>query len=137
MAATIFKRMIEEDRTLRDHVSVDSAGTSAVTGSQATCEARTVMKERGLSLEDHRSKPISSELVQNSDLILAMTNRHRYQLLRHFSRAKGKIHLLSEFVGEAGEVLDPINRGIEVYRSTADQIERYLLRLKDKLGQFG
>jgi len=133
MATAIFRKIIEQEQALRGRVLMDSAGTSAAVGSSATYEANVVMREYGLSLEGHQSKLVSKELVDRADLILVMESKHKNKMLQNFGEAEGKIHLLSEFVGEKGEIIDPIWKGVDVYRSTARQIELYLLKLKDNL----
>ena len=85
-----------------------------------------------MSLEDHKYKPVSKELIDKSDLILVMRSVHKEILLRKFRNAEGKIYLLSEFVGDHDEVIDPFGRGINAYRKTAKQLKRFLIRLKEK-----
>lgn len=133
VAEAIFTKMIEEDPYLSERLFVDSAGINALAGSPATNEARLVMEERGLSLEAHKSKPVSKEIAEKSDLILVMEKRTETWLFRRYRDARGKTFLLSEFVGERGDVMDPYGKGIEAYRSTAKQIENYLNKLVNKL----
>lgn len=52
---------------------VESAGTAASSGSAATSDAVEVMKERGLNLESHRSRPVQSVNLGGYDLIVALT----------------------------------------------------------------
>jgi len=47
--------------------------------------------------------------------------------------AKEKTSTLSEFVGEMGNVDDPIGKSIEEYRRCKHQIEEYLIKVLSKL----
>ena len=132
MAEAIMKGMIEQDKVLGERLSVDSAGTDTSDGWPATPEANTVMQERGLSLDDHKAKNVTREIVIKSDLILVMEQVHKDSLQR-FSEADGKTFLLSEYVGEQGGVADPYHTSIENFREAADQIETFLHKVTDKL----
>ena len=133
MAAAIFRGMAERDGRLRGRLFIDSAGVDAIPGLPATYEARRVMRERGLSLEDHRAKMVSGELVDWADLILVMERGHLHLLLQTFDNVEGKVHLLSEFVGEHGDIPDPFGRDVNAYRRTAERLERLLTKLKEKI----
>jgi len=84
IAEAIFTQMIEEDPYLCELISVDSAGIDALAGSRATKEARLVAEERVSSLEAHRSKPVTKEIAEKSDLILVMEKRTKTRLFRRY-----------------------------------------------------
>jgi len=117
-----------------DHVSVDSAGTSAVWGAAASEGSRAAAAAIGLDLSGHRSQPVTRELVQSADIILGMTPDHVESV-----EAMGedtKVSLLSEFIDgpEAGEpVADPIGGGPDEYAETRDRIARAVEGLLDRL----
>ncbi len=64
MAKVIFRKIDEEDDILHNKVDVDSAGISADYGIPTSYMARIVIKEFGLSLDDHVSKPVSENLME-------------------------------------------------------------------------
>lgn len=108
-----------------DHVSVDSAGTSAVWGAPASEGSREAAAAMGLDLSGHRSQPVTRELVQSADVVLAMTSNHVEAV-----EAMGEdalVSLLSEFIDgpEAGEpIADPIGGSAEDYAEARDRIVR-------------
>ena len=110
-------------------ISVTSAGTLNMSQLPATDEAIQVMHERGLDISSHRSKHIDSDLIEWADVILVMAHMHKHYILEHFPDAKHKVHLLTEFVGDEGDVPDPIGCPVETYRQCADQ----LVSLIDKM----
>jgi protein-tyrosine phosphatase len=107
------------------HVSVDSAGTSAVWGAPASEGSRAAAVAMGLDLSGHRSQPVTSELVQSADIILAMTSNH--VLAVEAMGEDAKVSLLSEFIDgpEAGEpIADPIGGSPDDYTKARDLIAR-------------
>lgn len=108
-----------------DHVSVDSAGTSAVWGAPASEGSRSAAAAIGLDLSGHRSQPVTAELVQSADIILAMTPNHVEAVEALGDDAL--VSLLSEFIDgpEAGEpIADPIGGSPQEYAEARDRIAR-------------
>lgn len=133
MAELLFEAMVSKDRTLRSAgVEVKSAGTDAVLDA-ATPEAIAVMAEHGLNLNGHQPETINSSLVDWADLVLVMEVANKRDVVALFPWVKEKVHLLSEYVGDSGEVRDPYSRSIEVYRQCAARLEFLLNKLADKL----
>lgn len=84
------------------------------------------MAERNLDLSRHRSRPVTASLVEQSNLVLAMTP-HQVEALRlTFPQAAGRIHLLAEMAGESQAVADPLGHTIAEYRATAAELERLI-----------
>ena len=133
MAELLFEAMVSKDRSLRSAgVEVKSAGTDAVLDA-ATLEAIAVMAEYGLNLNGHRPVTIDSSLADWADLVLVMEVANKRDVVALFPWVKEKVHLLSEYVGDSGEVRDPYSRSIEVYRQCAARLEFLLNKLADKL----
>ena len=116
------------------HVRVDSAGTSAVWGAPASEGSRGAAAAIGLDLSGHRSQPLTRELVEGADIILAMTSSHvdAVEMLGE----DAKVSLLSEFIDgqEAGEpIADPIGGPQEEYAEIRDRISRAVEGLLNRL----
>jgi protein-tyrosine-phosphatase len=60
-----------------NHVRVDSAGAAAAWGAPASEGSLGAAAAVGLDLEGHRSQPLTARLVEESDIILAMTTGRR------------------------------------------------------------
>lgn len=110
-----------------------SAGVAASLGGEASEEAVLVLEERGIELGRHRSRPVTEDLLSSADLILTMTGSQRDIIQRLYPRAKGKTFSLKEYVKEAGDIEDPIGMPVAVYRRTAKQLERLLLKAAKKI----
>lgn len=122
LAEVLLRRALEEAKV--DGVTVSSAGTGAFGGEPASEGSYLVALENGLDLAAHRARPVTRELVAESDLILAMSRGHlrKLQLLG----AGEKAQLLGEYADADGdpEVADPVGGPIEGYRATYQQLEQ-------------
>ena len=121
------------ERGLLDLI-VASAGTSAWDGAPASDGALLVGIERRLDLAGHRSRPLSREMVEAAHVILAMGPHHvaRIEALG----GSGKTWLLSDYAerSSAGRaIVDPFGGGLDGYRATADEIERMVAAVLDRI----
>ena len=106
---------------------VSSAGTHASSGLPATRFAVQALKESGITLGPHLSRPVNGELVDDASLIVVMTAGHRDWLMAAYPRAKEKIFLLKSFDPQgSGDIVDPIGSTEGTYRSVRDEIENAL-----------
>ena len=112
---------------------VDSAGLSALPGQSASGDALAVSGDFGLDLSLHQSKPLSEKLLVEADLVLVMTRNHKQALLAGMPQHAGKVHTLKEFVDDSGDVADPFGGGLEEYRQAAQELERLIARLVEKM----
>lgn len=104
-------------------VLVMSAGTSAMMGNRAAAEAITVLSKSGLSLTEHESQPVTSQLVRHADVIWAMTRSHRQALLAQWPEAAPRTALLMR---NGGDISDPIGGTEQQYESCAAQLRAEL-----------
>lgn len=132
MAVAIARRAAAE-RGLAD-ISFSSAGTSAWEGSPASDGALLVALEHDLDLSDHRSRPLTREIVEASDVILTMGVQHlgRVEELGGGSKAL----LLTDFAshGEGRHsISDPFGGDLDVYRATLEELDEAITRALDRI----
>jgi protein-tyrosine-phosphatase len=117
-------------------VRVRSAGTWALEGQPASAYALQVMAERDLDISVHN---LTQADVDEADLILVMTLRHKEAIAQDFDRSDGKVHLLSAMAGPPYDIQDPYGGSIIEYRHTAtelaDLIERGYPRVMELLDE--
>ena len=101
-----------------------SAGLAAVDGAPASIEVTEVLHRRGIE-EDHRSLHLTPEMVDNADLVLAMTRSH---VMGVASMVAADAEVRIEPLDPEGDILDPIGQGLDVYEATAEQIARAIPR---------
>lgn len=131
--AEAIAREVARERGLAD-VVVASAGTGAYDGASASDGAVLVGIEHGTDLAEHRSRPLTRELVDGADVVLTMSSQHLARV-RELGGA-GKSFLLTEFAsngGEARSVSDPFGGDLETYRATYEELEREIRRAFDRL----
>ena len=121
------------ERGLGD-VDVVSAGTSAWTGAAASDGALLVALERNLDLSGHRAQTLTRELVEQSDVILAMGPHHRERA--EALGGEGKTFLLSAFAANTATdrpISDPFGGDLEHYRETFVELQQEIRRVFDRL----
>ena len=134
MAEALLQDMGRKDYWMKSQCAfVTSAGTLNIGQVPATDEAIQVMHEKGLDIGSHRTRHIDRDIIGWADIILVMADMHKRYILEHFPDAKHKVHLLTEFVGEKGDVLDPIGCPIETYRRCAEQISPLIDKMLKRL----
>jgi protein-tyrosine-phosphatase len=131
LAEAIAKRLASDAG--RADIEVSSAGTHAWVGSPASDGAVLIGMERGLDLTGHRSRLLTREILDESDLILVMSPSHLARV-RELS-PKSNAHLLGGFSTgvESHEVQDPFGGDLAAYRETADDLERELAGLLERI----
>ncbi len=116
------------------HVEVRSAGTGALAGAPASDQVPIVMRDKGIPIEPHEASELTTELVEWADSILVMSHGHLDAV-----EAMGggeKVAIITQFLqGDAAgqPVLDPFGGSVDLYRNTADQLERAVGAVLDRL----
>jgi len=118
------------------HVRVASAGLAAHAGGPASRNALTVARRHGLELEAHRSQPLTPELLEWADLVLAMSPSHLAAIQQ--MGAGEKAALLGEFApgntGAGAGVPDPFGGDEREYEQTLLELRRLIGGVMDRLG---
>ena len=104
--------------------TVKSAGLAAAAGASASWASVAVMREMGIDLTAHRSRPVTQALVDAAIVIVVMTASHRDQLRAVHPEAADRIHLLKSFdlTTTGWDIDDPMGLSIDVYRGIRDEI---------------
>jgi protein-tyrosine-phosphatase len=134
-------RQVAAERALPD-VLIASAGTGAnpfppgvpMPEFGASDGAILVALEHGLDLATHRARPLTREMVESADLILAMGDRHLARVVE--LGGGGKAHLLTSFASNgasADSIEDPFGGPLVGYRVTFEQLEREIRQAFDRL----
>ncbi len=136
MAEALAKKLLADVRgctamELESHgFRVQSAGLAAMMGEVASPEAVVVAKGYGAELNLHRSQPVTLELLQRADHVLAMTTGH----LRSLARVELPGDCVPDLLAPDGtDVGDPIGGPLEQYAACAEQI---LASLHQRLPQW-
>lgn len=128
MAEALWKALCGED------CPVESAGILAWPGQAAEEYAAEAVKPYGGDLANHRSRRLP-EVDQDFSLILTMTSAQAEEIRRMRPQWAQKTSVLPQFLGEQGEITDPLGTNQVYYDSLAWRLYRLLSRLKEKIGE--
>lgn len=112
-------------------VSVRSAGIHTEDGIPISSNAQTLMEEANMAYTPHASK-VNKDMVEGADLVLTMTQSHRFSLAEAFPQFAEKIFTLKEYVDEIGDVHDPYGGDLQTYRHTFIELTRLIDLLERK-----
>lgn len=85
--------------------TVRSAGTLAW-GGTATTAAVTAIRERGLTIDEHESRALTVRMIDDADLVLAMTRDHVGRVVALVPRARDRTFLVGE-LARLGAAIGP------------------------------
>src|SRR3989442_1673698 len=92
-----FLRQLLDERAAGE-VEVSSAGVQSWDDSPATPEAVRALQERGIDISNHLARRLTRNLIEESELVLAMAADHRDAVLRLAPGAVDRTFTLKEFV---------------------------------------
>lgn len=124
----------ELERRGWQHVQVASAGVAARPGDGASAHAVRVAARHGVTLDAHRSQPLTPELVAWADLVLPMGSSHVGSVLR--MGGDDKTLTLGDFAsgGDRGySVRDPFGGPEAVYEDTYQELRSLIADALDRL----
>ena len=121
------------EKLLPQRLTVRSAGIIAAQGMRVSMYAVEAIRELGIDLGNHRSRPVSQELMDWADIVFAMNTDHLAELHELYPGYSGKVFLLSAFPdkdisGQFG-IGDPQGGDLETYRKIAKTIVEELDRI--------
>ncbi|UCD01256.1 MAG: low molecular weight protein arginine phosphatase [Promethearchaeota archaeon] len=108
-------------------VKVKSGGISsnARDGMIISMDARLAMEELGINLSENAlSSDLKKhpELIEEADLILTLTNKHKEEINEFFNIDSKEILTIKEFAGERGDIEDPSMKELVGFRIARDEI---------------
>jgi len=106
------------DRLGEKGYKVSSAGMMAWSGSRASSEAVACCQEAGLDISGHRSRPVTEELLRQSDFVFVMDQSHLDGILALVPDCGSRVAFLSN----KGAITDPIGHSLAEYRGCAERI---------------
>lgn len=104
---------------------VASAGTMGADGMDASANAVEAMREIDIQMAEHRTRPLTREMLSESEVVIAMAQNHLDEILTLDPAAKEKVFLMRSFDphADARDVPDPVGWDIDVYRGTRDILD--------------
>ncbi len=112
--AEYFFRRLTDDLGL-DRIQIESAGLAADFGIPCSPQALFALSQEGIGAQEHRSQPLTADLMHRADLIVTMTSAHREAILAQDPGMATKTRTLLSFAGGSGNVSDPYGGSFEDY----------------------
>lgn len=123
MAEALFRQMTEEKQI--DGITCTSAGLSAFDGEAASENSVEAMSEIGIDISDHRSKTVTRDLLNDTELIVCLSGGH-YNILKKIAD-ESKLRILGSGIS------DPYGMSLAEYIRTRDEIRSALDALLEEL----
>ncbi|SES82590.1 protein-tyrosine phosphatase [Natronincola peptidivorans] len=133
IAEVLCKDLIEKAGEDLGDIKVISAGTSAMKGDKASYASKEIIREKGLSLDDHEARALTKDLIDEADLVLTMTTNHKHAVLNMAPQAENKVYTLKEYANDGENLEDVLDEMNEVYRKISTKKQRFMLENQKKL----
>lgn len=87
-----------------------------------------ILGKEGVNCANHKSTPADKDLIEDSDLILAMEPHHKQIIVALYPGAAGKTFTLKPYAGLPGDpgIPDPIGQSKLAYEACANEIKKCL-----------
>ena len=135
MAEGILRHLLDS-RGVKN-IEVSSAGTVGLDNFPASENAVEAAKNWDVDISGHRSRPLTRNLIEGADLILAMTQGHVDQIVKLSPPARDRTYLLKAFPKPYSpsqeEVRDPIGGPLEMYNQTYLELDEILRRIENDI----
>ncbi|MEQ5318749.1 protein tyrosine phosphatase [Providencia vermicola] len=112
--------------------TVHSAGIIAKNDMPAYDSAIRIAEQHSLSLENHQSRRLTSELCKKTDLILVMENDHIAKIHQQFPETRGKVMLFGQWINKT-EIPDPHKRSDEMFEHVYQLMEKAAIAWQGKI----
>jgi protein-tyrosine-phosphatase len=103
-----------------------SAGLNVSAGSPISPKAAEALTNLGYSTKEHSSTQVSTQAIEEADVILTFTQDQKDEVAKRFPAAVDKLSTISEYAnrgtGTSEDVSDPYGKSAEVYKETAETI---------------
>ncbi len=131
----LLAQALEKEKGALRQFQVVSAGVAAAPGNSASNFSVDVLKGEGIDLSDHRSQPLTQQLVDESLFIFGMTQSHLDIVDAIFNTREGQVRLFREFVGPGKnpELPDPFGGNLILYKQTLDAVKEAIPSLVEHI----
>jgi L-threonylcarbamoyladenylate synthase len=108
----------------RQGITIMSGGTQALHGVRAAAQAVEALSDMGIDLSEHRSRPVTVEMIHQADVVYAMSRNHARAVVSLVPSAADKTFPLDP----ENDIEDPIGGDISLYTQVAEQLKTLIER---------
>lgn len=114
-------------------ISIASAGYIPKSNRPSPQNAQEAAQQFGISLADHRSVEVNSQMVSTADLVIVFDEENLIRLKRDFPNATDKIFLLNQIQSSGNLIIDdPYGGSVKQFVSTYAEIKQSIDALATK-----
>ena len=124
MAAALLQHALAVEPEPLRSMKVISAGVAARTGELVSENSVLALKKVGLDISQHRSQPLTQEILDEAFAVICMTESHRAMIQVQADPVPKNLFLLREFLpGDVDrEIGDPYGGPLRIYEATRDEM---------------
>ena len=111
---------------------ITSAGIGALIDHQIEKNAAQLLDSHNYNSDDHKAKQVSTDIINQAELILVMERKHQQVLMQKYPSASGKIMLLGKWHNEE-EIPDPYRKSFAAFEHAFTQIDKNCQAWSQKL----
>ena len=124
------------DAGLAGQLQIRSAGLHATPGREAHPWAQAASAQLGISLNQHRAKLLTREMVETADCIFAMDFQNKAELLTLYPGFREKVYMLSAYAegpGRYRQIPDPYHGDLQGTLLCGQQLQSCICNLMKSL----
>ncbi len=124
MAAALLQHALRAQPEPLRSLKVVSAGVAARSGEPVSENSVLALKKVGLDIAQHRSQPVTQQLLDDALAIICMTESHRAMIQLQADPVPANLFLMREFLpGDVErEIGDPFGGPLRLYEVTRDEM---------------
>ena len=119
MAAKLLEHALAVENPPLNQLVVESAGVAVIPGEPASSNSVAALNKVKIDLSQHKSRPVTQDLINRAFAILGMTDSHLERLmLYNYSNLPKHVYLFREFIegDQRSQIPDPFGQDFETYQ---------------------
>lgn len=121
---------IAKDCFLTKEIDVEARGLVVSFPEPMNQKAEAVLISNGISMDGFVSMPLTEDDLTEDTLILTMESSHKERLFKQFdSVIEENVYVLTEFVGDELEILDPYGGSLQAYGLCYESLRKTIKKL--------
>jgi protein-tyrosine-phosphatase len=124
MAAALLQHALAAEQEPLKSLKVISAGVAARPGEPVSENSVLALKKVGIDLSQHRSQPLTQQMLDEALAVLCMTESHRAMIQVQAEPVPRNLFLFRQFMPGDGdrEIGDPYGGPLRVYEAARDEM---------------
>ncbi len=124
MAEVLLRHALAAEGSPLDQLEVVSAGVAAGVGDPASANSVSALKKVQLDLGQHKSQPLTADIIDRAFAIFGMTDSHLDILRHYYPELPEHVHLFRGFMRDTADdqIPDPFGQDLRAYQACLDSM---------------